>query len=269
MGGPQHFYDATKLAVESIRSKIPFAKIKVFDFGGKFESEYAETVDCRGQQDTSKKDIGYLYWREKYVRALEIDTEYAVYFDCDTVLVNDYFEDIFNIIEEKAGSAQHWWVPTFGHYNTYATPKEHGKIFRQTARDLGVPLITNYYAGGVFFFKNTQQNRKLFEKVVQKYDEFNDLYDGVITTVTDEFFFSAIFKDNIINLGGSINVCPKGNGISMDLEINEDGVLVGKNIFDEDYNPVIFVHCNLYKGDPLDNNYSKEVKQIISEAYQL
>jgi hypothetical protein len=98
MGGDDHFYDATKLAVESIHKKIPSSKIKVFDFGGKFENKYSETVDCRGQQSTSKKDIGYLYWREKYVKALEIDTEYAVYFDCDTVLINDFFEDIFDII---------------------------------------------------------------------------------------------------------------------------------------------------------------------------
>jgi len=75
-------------------------------------------------------------------------------------------------------------------------------------------------------------------------------------------------------LGGSLNVCPKGNGISMDLDI-DDGILVGKNVFDENYNPVIFVHCNFYKhhmvhgNDPLDIDYSKEVLKIISEAYQL
>lgn len=269
MGGPQHFYDATKLAVESIRAKIPFAKIKVFDFDGKFENQYSETIDCRGQQDISKKDIGYLYWREKYVRALEIDTEYAVYFDCDTVLIHDFFEDIFNIIGEKVGSAQHWWVPTFGDYCNMATPPQHQRVFVKTLKDLGGNLSTPYYAGGVFLFKNTELNKKLFKKVVENYDNFNNLYDGEITTLTDEFFFSSVFKDNIVNLGGSLNVCPKGNGISIDLEVDDDGMLVGKNVFDEDYNPVIFVHCNLYKGDPLDNNYSKEAKQIISEAYQL
>jgi hypothetical protein len=269
VGGPDHFYDATKLAVESIRAKIPFARIKVFDFSGKFDSEYSQTIDCRGQQDISKKDIGYLFWREKYVRALEIDTEYAVYFDCDTVLIHDFFEDIFSIIGEKVGSAQHWWVPTFGDYCNMATPTQHQRIFIQTLHDLGGNLSTPYYAGGVFLFKNSDLNRKLFEKVVEKYDNFNNLYDGEVTALTDEFFFSSVFKDNIVNLGGSLNVCPKGNGISIDLEVDGDGTLVGKNIFDEDYNPVIFVHCNLYKGDPLDNNYSEEAKKIISEAYQL
>jgi len=269
MGGPQHFYDATKLAVESIRSKIPFAKIKVFDFDGKFKNQYSETIDCRGQQDTSKKDIGYLYWREKYVRVLEIDTEYAVYFDCDTVLIHDFFEDIFNIIGEKVGSAQHWWVPTFGNYCNMATPPQHQLIFNKTLKSLGGNSATPYYAGGVFLFKNTEKNRDLFKEVVKNYDHFNDQYDGEITALTDEFFFSSVFKNDIVNLGGSLNVCPKGNGISIDLEVDDDGILVGKNVFDKDYNPVIFVHCNLYKGDPLDNNYSKEAKQIISEAYQL
>jgi len=269
MGGPQHFYDATKLAVESIRSKIPFAKIKVFDFDGKFKNQYSETIDCRGQQDISKKDIGYLYWREKYVRVLEIDTEYAVYFDCDTVLIHDFFEDIFNIIGEKVGSAQHWWVPTFGNYCNMATPPQHQLIFNKTLKSLGGNSATPYYAGGVFLFKNTEKNRDLFKEVVKNYDHFNDQYDGEITALTDEFFFSSVFKNDIVNLGGSLNVCPKGNGISIDLEVDDDGILVGKNVFDKDYNPVIFVHCNLYKGDPLDNNYSKEAKQIISEAYQL
>ena len=275
MGGDDHFYDATKLAVESIHKKIPSSKIKVFDFGGKFENQYSETVDCRNQQNTSKKDIGYLYWREKYVKALEIDTEYAVYFDCDTVLINDFFEDIFDIVGDKAGSAQHWWVPTFNHYYNMATPVQDRQAFLQTLENLETTLDTPYYAGGVFLFKNTAENRKLFEKVVKCYDDFNDVYDGEISSLTDEFFFSSIFKDNIVNLGGCLNVCPKGNNISMDLEIDGDGTLVGKNVFDEDYNPVIFVHCNIYRhrvvhgNDPLDIDYPKEVLKIISEAYQL
>jgi hypothetical protein len=274
MGGSDHFYDATKLAVESIHKILPSSKIKVFDFGGKFENKCSETIDCRGQQNTSKKDIGYLYWREKYVRALEIDTEYAVYFDCDTVLINDFFEDIFDIIGDKAGSAQHWWVPTFNDYCSMATPIEHREVFIETLSNLGASLNNSYYAGGVFLFKNTTNNRKLLEKVVKSYDDFNDIYDGEITALTDEFFFSSVFKDNIVNLGGSLNVCPKGNKVSMDLEI-DDGILVGKNVFDEDYNPVIFVHCNFHKhhmvhgNDPLDVDYSKEVLKIISEAYQL
>ena len=111
--------------------------------------------------------------------------------------------------------------------------------------------------------------------VVKCYDDFNDIYDGKITALTDEFFFSSIFKDNIVNLGGSLNVCPQGNKISMDLEIDDDGTLVGKNVFDDDYNPVIFIHCNMDKHrrlhgtDPFDVNYSKEVLKIIFEAYQL
>ena len=269
MGGQDHFYDATQLAVESIHKKIPFAKIKVFDFGGRFVNEHSETIDCQNQQNPSKKDIGYLYWREKYVRALEIDTEYAVYFDCDTVLVNDFFEDIFSIIGENVGSAQHWWVPTFNHYCNMATPIQHREIFVSTLNQMGANLNTTYYAGGVFVFKNTDKNKDLFKKVVKCYDDFNDIYDGEVTALTDEFFFSSVFKDNIINLGGSLNVCPKGNGISMDLEVDDDKTLIGKNVFDDDYNPVIFIHCNLYKGDPLDNNYSDKVKKIISEAYQL
>lgn len=274
VGGDDHFYGATKLAVESIYKKIPSAKIKVFDFDGKFNHEYSETVNCKGHQNLSKKDIGYLFWREKYVKALEIDTEYAVYFDCDTVLIHDFFEDIFDIIGDNAGSAQHWWVPTFNDYCNMATPIEHREVFIKTLNNLGASLNDSYYAGGVFLFKNTTNNRKLFEKVVKSYDDFNDIYDGEITALTDEFFFSSVFKDNIVNLGGSLNVCPKGNGISMDLDI-DDGILVGKNVFDENYNPVIFVHCNFYKhhmvhgNDPLDIDYSKEVLKIISEAYQL
>ena len=269
VGGSDHFYDATRLGVESIKRKVPNAKIKIFDFSNKFQHEHAETIDCSNDQDKSKKDIGYLFWREKYLKALQIDTEYAVYFDCDTVLVNDFFDDIFDLIGEQVGSAQHWWVPTFSHYYNMATPLPHREAFVKTLKSLNCDLNTDYYAGGVFMFKNTITNRQLFEEVVKCYDEFNSQYDGVIDCVTDEYFFSCVFKNNIVNLGGSLNVCPKGNGISMDLLVDEDGILVGKNVFDKDYNPVIFIHCNLYKGDPLDNNYSKEAKKIIADAYQL
>jgi hypothetical protein len=156
-----------------------------------------------------------------------------------------------------------------------ATPVQDRQTFLQTLENLETTLDTPYYAGGVFLFKNTAENRKLFEKVVKCYDDFNDIYDGEISSLTDEFFFSSIFKDNIVNLGGCLNVCPKGNNISMDLKIDDDGNLVGKNVFDHDYNPVIFVHCNIHKHRSvhgnhfLDIDYPKEVLKIISEAYQL
>jgi len=269
VGGSDYFYDATKLGVESIKKKLPNSKIKIFDFSNKFQHDLAEIIDCRNDQDKSRKDIGYLFWREKYIKALQIDTEYAVYFDCDTVLVNDFFDDIFDMIGEKVGSAQHWWVPTFKDYYNMATPVPHREVFIETLTSLNCDLNTDYYAGGVFMFKNTNYNRQLFEEVVKFYDQFNSHYDGIIDCVTDEYFFSCVFKDNIVNLGGSLNVCPKGNGISMDLMVDDDGTLIGKNVFDKDYNPVIFIHCNLHKGDPLDNNYSSESKKIIAEVYQL
>lgn len=268
IGGGQNFRDSASLGVDAITRKIPDAKIKVFDFDNIFKHENAETVDCRDQIDNSKKNIGYLYWRQKYLKGLELDSEYCVYWDCDTVLINDYFDDIFDGLEGKIGSAQHWWTPSFGHFYNMAVPEPARKPFAETLQRLGVTPQTSYYAGGVFMFKNDSKTRSLFEKVVEEYDKFNNIYDGQIDCVTDEYFFSAICKDHLVDLGGSVNVCPKGNGVSTDLKV-EENELLGKNCYDDSYQPVIFIHCNLHKGNPLDNNYPSDVKEIIRDHYGL
>ena len=268
IGGSNQFREAATLGVDSIIRQNPNAKIKVFDFDNLFEHEHAETVDCRGQLDKSKKDIGYLYWRQKYVKALELESEYGVYWDCDTVMINDYSDDIFEGLNGKIGSAQHWWTPSFHHFYNMALESHARETYVKTLKDIGANMVDSYYAGGVFVFKNDEKTRTLFENVVSEYDKFNKVGDGVIKTMTDEYFFSAVCRDHIIDLGGSLNVCPKGNGISTDLII-EDGELLGKNCYDDEYQPVIFIHCNLHKGNPLDNNYSDEIKQIIKESYKL
>jgi hypothetical protein len=268
IGGSKQFREAATLGVDSIIRQNPNAKIKIFDFDNLFEHEHAETVDCRGELDKSKKDIGYLYWRQKYVKALELETEYGVYWDCDTVMINDYSDDIFEGLNGKIGSAQHWWTPSFHHFYNLALEPHARETYIKTLKDIGANMVDSYYAGGVFVFKNDEKTRTLFENVVSEYDKFNKVSDGVIKTMTDEYFFSAVCRDHIIDLGGSLNVCPKGNGISTDLII-EDGELLGKNCYDDEYQPVIFIHCNLHKGDPLDNNYSNEIKQIIKESYKL
>lgn len=268
IGGGKNFRDSASLGVDAIIRKIPNAKIKVFDFDNIFEHEHAETVDCRNQIDNTKKNVGYLYWRQKYIKGLELDSEYGVYWDCDTVLINNYFDEIFEGLNGKIGSAQHWWTPSFGHFYNMAVPENARKPFAETLQKLGVTPQVPYFAGGVFMFKNDNKTRSLFETVVNEYDKFNDIHDGKIDCVTDEYFFSAICRDHLVDLGGSVNVCPKGNNISTDLVV-EDGELLGKNCYDDEYQPVIFIHCNLHKGDPLDNNYPKEVKEIIREHYKL
>lgn len=270
IGGAQHYRDATTLAVNSIIKKIPNAKIKVFDFDNKFCHEKAETVDCRGEI-RQRKNVGYTYWRQKYCKAREVDTEYGVYFDCDTVLVNDYFDEIFDQIGGKIGSAKHWWTPTYGHFKRQAVSQNVIDIYDDAMAKLGVDDNLPYYAGGVFLFKKSTTNMSFFSSVIDWYDQFNMAYDSKeeCNIVTDEFFFSGVFPENMVDLGGSLNVCPKGNNISTDLLVDCDGELLGKNCFDDElsFNPVIFIHCNLHKGNPIEGNYPEDVKEIIKQHY--
>lgn len=272
IGGAKHYRDATTLSVNSIIKKIPEAKIRVFDFDNEFTHPNVETVDCRGDI-SERKNVGYTYWRQKYCKAREIDTDYGVYFDCDTVLINDYFDDIFDQIGGKIGSARHWWTPTFGNFKRQAVPQNAMETFNEIMKEIDVKDNTSYYAGGVFVFKRNNKNMMFFSSVIDWYDAFNLSYDHrrECDIVTDEFFFSGVCPEQVVDLGGSLNVCPKGNGISTDLLVDPDGELLGKNCFDsvECYNPVIFIHCNLHKGNPLDNNYPEDVKQIIRDHYGL
>ena len=274
VGGNDCHYTNLLQSVRSVRKLTADTPIKIFDFSGKWKygpedgADNVEVVDLPNEIDFSKKKIGYLFWRQKYVRALDIDTQYAMYVDTDTVLVNDTFKEITKSIGTGIGSAKHWWVPDFNTFLNVAVPEQNKLEFINVCQKIYDPSEPPFgekpfYAGGVFVFKNNKNNKSLMQKVIDVYD---DVYTGdseYVKGITDEVFFSGVCK-GITDLGGSLNHCCMGDQ-HMDLKI-ENGKVVGKNSYEETWSPITFFHCDTSRRDPSEN-YQGELKEKIRSLF--
>ena len=265
VGGNDCHYDNLLLSVRSVRKLNKDIPIKIFDFSGKWDYDFdnLEVVHLPDEIDFSKKKIGYLFWRQKYVRALDIDTEYAMYFDTDTSLVQDNFSSILEKIGDGIGSARHWWVPDFSHFRAKAVPPQNLENFRAVCEKLDATEQTPFFAGGVFVFRNNEANRTAMQKVIDVYDEVYTDGTEYARGITDEVFFSGVCE-NVVDLGGGLNHCSMGEQ-HMNL-LYDDGVIKGKNLYEKDYTPVTFFHCDVSRRDPSEH-YEGELKQKIRSLF--
>ena len=214
VGGNDCHYDNLLLSVRSIRKLNKDVPIKIFDFSGKWNYDFdnVEVVHRPDEIDFSKKKIGYLFWRQKYVCALDIDTEYAMYVDTDTVMAQDNLSAIMELVGDGIGSAKHWWVPTFKNFATEAVPSKNREDFLNICKNLNVTPNTPFFAGGVFVFRNNETNRASMQKIIDVYDEVYTENNEYIKGITDEVFFSGICKD-VVDLGGGLNHCCMGEAV--------------------------------------------------------
>jgi len=260
VGGNDCHYENLRLSVNSVR-KLTDTPIKIFDFSNKWNHDFSnlEVVDISDEINFSKGKIGYQFWRQKYIRALDIDTDYGMYVDTDTVMVNDNLSEIIKKVEDNIGSARHWWVPTFSSFKAKGVPPENIQNFDDVCKKLGTNENTPFFAGGVFIFRNNEKNRCTMQKVIDVYDEVYTEENEYVRGITDEVFFSGVCG-NVVDLGGALNHCCMGDQY-MDLKY-ENNQILGKNSYEISYNPVTFFHCDVSRRDP-SQNYAGELKNKI------
>ena len=265
VGGNDCHYDNLLLSVRSIRKLNKDVPIKIFDFSGKWNYDFdnVEVVHRPDEIDFSKKKIGYLFWRQKYVCALDIDTEYAMYVDTDTVMAQDNLSAIMELVGDGIGSAKHWWVPTFENFAREAVPDNNKEDFLSVCKNLNATPKTPFFAGGVFVFRNNETNRASMQKIIDVYDEVYTENNEYIKGITDEVFFSGICK-SVVDLGGGLNHCCMGE-THMNLAYYY-GHIIGKNLYEENYVPVTFFHCDVSRRDP-SSQYEGKLKQKIWDLF--
>lgn len=270
VGGSSEHYDNLKRCIESLKQlSIPY-RVKILEIGTSLSSCDNITVINKPEIiDFSKKaKIGFKFWQQKYNISRELDTEYGIYLDTDTVLVNDNILGILDNIGERFGVAQHFWVPSFSHYEKQAVPTENLSSYITLKEQLNIKNGDLFFAGGVFFFKNTQKNISILSDVSKLYEEIYPESSEYIRGITDEVFFSNILKKerHFCVLNGAVNHCCMGESY-MPIELR-DGVLFGRNPFEYQSEPITFFHCDPSRRDP-SLSYSGEIKEKIKKYWNL
>jgi len=270
VGGDDHHYQNLERCIRSIESKYDDSSFLILEFGNRLKSSGRKTViDLSGTIDfESEKKIGYIIWKHKYVGSLMIKTRFGVYVDTDTVLLNDTIPDILENLQGGIGLARHFWVPTISEYQAKATvPSTLGEFLALKSKiDLRDEFM--FFAGGVFFFENNDRTMSIFKEVIEMYDDY---YEGkqYVKSVTDELFLAASLgrnKDVIRLFGGALNHCSMGHE-HMPLT-EKDGILFGRNLFENFWQPITFLHCDTARRDP-SVEYTGVSRTIIRRAFEM
>jgi len=271
VGGRQEHYDNMQRSIISIKKLIDNANFCVLELGQKkIKSEFGIKVIHKDVDFSNKKKIGYLFWKEKYNVVQYCDSEYIIYVDTDTVFVNNNINDLFNKIGDNIGVCQHFWIPYMSFYESYAVSPQYKSQYVRFRSKYHMEPEDKFWSGGVFLFKNSKDNLKVFNEINNISDEFygkNEYISG--SGITDELFFSYSLnkRNKYSQLNGALNHCIMGDQY-MRLKI-ENGIIFGKNTYEENWEPVTFFHCDINRRNPPAQSYSDEINKEVNKAYNI
>ena len=228
VGGRDVYYKQLNKSINSLnRIKTPH-KIKILDVGNKLKSHgNIEVIYTDKIIDTKE-----LFWKYKFYLCQQLDTEYGIYLDCDTIVCSDRLEEIPEKIGNTFGVIHHFYVKNFDNFK---------KIFRHQnsenfIKEHKLTNKNNFYTGGVFIFHNNSTNIKILRDI---FEIHNNYTLNIKTGMYDETFLSLIVGKNAhTTVGGSFNHCSMKH---MPLKI-ENNVLKGKNPFDNEFEEVFILH---------------------------
>ena len=243
------------------RIKCPY-KVKILSPDYKSDKyEIISKIDHSGHLHAKHEN-----WRMRYLMGPNIDTEYALYVDADTVFVNDNLEVLAKQVGIGFGACRHFWVPTIGHYLRQAmNPKYHIEVssLYQDSKYIFKP----FYASGAFLFHNNIANLQFLEDVLEMQTTLAPAAFPYREGFTDELWLAnaaALRKKKIIELNGAFNHCAEP---PMPLELRSN-VLYGKNPQDENFEKVTLLHCDCSRRDP-GHQYSPDVYNKCREMFYL
>jgi len=270
VGGHDVHYDNMRRSIESIRRTGANPKFLILEFGTKLSSsDRTQVINLPDAIDfNAGKKVGYLVWKHKYIAALEVKTKFGIYVDSDTAMVNNNIPLICLALKGEIGVTRHFWVPDIRHYQARATTPETISEFLLLKEKLKLVDDAPFYAGGVFAFENNDKNKKVFKRVLEMYDDY---YSGkdYVKSITDELFFAAAINelcDSVAIFGGALNHCSMGED-HMPMRLYDDN-LFGKNPFEENWQPITFLHCDVSRRDPSEC-YDGKAKEIIRRCFGL
>ena len=265
VAGDNSHYNNLQTSIKSVRRLYPTSKILIGDFDLKFDKNNDENVEILPLDFVKfdkNKTFKHIIWQYKYYVSQFTNTKYNLYLDTDTVLVNE----IDNLINDSNGKfliAKHFWVYNVEKFKELVEkePETYNLI-----EFLGLKNQMDFCAAGVFFFERNEKNLFILK---QTFDIHTEIYKNrdYIRGIYDEPILNSVLQKNIndtIYYNGAINHCSMSN---MPLII-QDGVLYGKNPFDEDYKKITCLHCDKHRRNP-SQGYSDEIKTIINSLFEI
>lgn len=268
IGGGDEQYENLSRSIRSLKRGGLGCEILVLEAGERLRSEGNIRVIHRpGIVDFTKKP-GYQMWKQKYYACLEVETEYGLFIDADTVLVHNNVEDLVAKIGDRFGVTKHWWVPTFRDFYKKCVPEENKRRFKLLIKSLNIGYDNDFFSGGVFIFGNNRQNREILMAVISVYESVYSKDADYIRGITDEVFLSAALYrfGNFTVLSGALNHCVMGDDF-MPLKY-ENNIFYGKNPFEKEWEKITFFHCDTFRRDPSEN-YKGITRQEIKKAFFL
>jgi len=257
VGGSDMYYEQLKKSIRSLSRLNVKYKIKILDVDKKLTS--SENVDIIHIDESINQK--HIFWQYKYYICQQLDTEYGIYLDCDTIVCSDQIERIFNKIQNKFGVIQHFHLIDFNKFFEIFRTQSSFDFINKYAIDPKTPFFT----GGVFFFKNNQNCLGILKEVFNIHNEYylnnNQFIDGLY----DETFLSTILlKYEYQNINGSSNHCC-ANHMPLKLINNE---LFGKNPFDDEFEKIFVFHG--YSDRQINGlDYNGELQDTIKEKWNI
>jgi hypothetical protein len=240
VGGDDKYYKNLSRACESLERIEQEHEIVILDMDNRLESDDPNIKVVNVDADSIRNEDSRNWfqphiWAQRYNVFKHVETEYCIYLDTDTVIVNDRVDELIEESDDKFLIAQHWWVPTLEDYlkNVNVDPTGLDKY-------LPNPLSSyDYAASGAFLFQKDKHD-KLFERYMEIFEDiFSD--GGLHNGVTDEFILCLALNEigGYKFTNGAFNHCAAADQQDMKLV---DGIWYGKNPREDEWEKVFVFH---------------------------
>lgn len=176
-------------------------------------------------------------WQMRYHLYKYLETDYCIYMDTDTVIVNDRVDELIEYSDDKFLICPHWWLNDIRDYFSkvrVSIPSISKYLGEETEQQ-------RYIASGVFLFK-----RGVHDKIFKTFSNlFEEIFaNGCPQGVTDELLLAlSLNKEGDYKFAnGSMNHSSNHNQMPLKYE---DGIFYGKNPGDEEYQKVFLFHNDI------------------------
>lgn len=176
-------------------------------------------------------------WQMRYHLYKYLETDYCIYMDTDTVIVNDRVDELIEYSDDKFLICPHWWLNDIRDYFSKVRVSI-SSISKYLDEEV---YKQRYIASGVFLFKKGVHD-KIFKTFSNLFEEIfaNECPQGV----TDELLlaFSLNKEGDYKFANGSMNHSSNHNQMPLKYE---NGIFYGKNPGDEEYQKVFLFHNDI------------------------
>lgn len=265
VGGNDNQYANLDKSIRSLERLSFKPEIKIIEFGNKLSGD---NVEHRANIFKENRFVNHIAWKAKYESCLMCDTEYVLYLDADTVIVNNTIERHLNTIKDRIGITQHFWVPTLRHFKQLTRPNDVSAFDKALTTIYQGPDSLPIIAGGIFLYKNSDNNKLILKEVLQYHDIIYPNNCDFIDRMTDEVIFSTVLNqwDGAKFLNGALNHCAMWE-MPLAIDFNTWN-FIGRNPFEDQWDEVTVFHCDTFRRDP-GQPYQEDIAKRIRGYFYL